>query len=41
LWRAVPPHIAAGTGAVGEPGGPVKPEVEPTGESDHSSEPAA
>jgi polyphosphate glucokinase len=33
LWRAIPPHIAAGTGAVGEPSGPLKPAVDPPGES--------
>jgi polyphosphate glucokinase len=33
LWRTIPPHIAAGTGAVGEPNGPVKPSIDPPGES--------
>jgi polyphosphate glucokinase len=32
LWRAIPPHIAAGTGAVGEPSGPAKP-ADASGES--------
>jgi polyphosphate glucokinase len=38
LWRAMPPHIAAGTGAVGEPGGPAEPADEPAGESDRSGD---
>ena len=33
LWRAMPPHIAAGTGAVGEPAGPAKPITQPAGET--------
>lgn len=33
LWRSIPPHIAAGTGAVGEPSGPVNPAVDPPGAS--------
>lgn len=33
LWRRIPPHIAAGTGAVGEPGGAAKPAIDPVGAS--------
>ncbi len=33
LWRAIPSHIAAGTGAVGEPSGPLKADIDPPGES--------
>ena len=33
LWRAMPPHIAAGTGAVGEPAGPTKPATQTAGET--------
>ncbi|MBV8738922.1 MAG: hypothetical protein JO007_17025, partial [Alphaproteobacteria bacterium] len=33
LWRAMPSHIAAGTGAIGEPGGPAKPATQPAGET--------
>jgi polyphosphate glucokinase len=41
LWRSIPPHIAAGTGAVGEPGGPVKPAVEPLSDTERRDDPAA
>jgi polyphosphate glucokinase len=33
LWREMPQRIAAGTGAVGEPGGPAKPTGDPGGET--------
>jgi polyphosphate glucokinase len=43
LWRAMPPHIAAGTGSVGEPAGPIEPATQPAGEtleppSDHAGD---
>jgi polyphosphate glucokinase len=40
LWRAVPPHIAASTGAGGEPSGPLKAEIDPPGESGPEDTPA-
>ncbi len=42
LWRAMPPHSAAGPGMVCEPGsGPTEPAPGPTGGSDHSEDTAS
>lgn len=41
LWRMMPPHIAAGSGPVGEPAGPADPARTPPGVEDRNSEGSA